>query len=202
MYHVFPVILTVLLQCLSFSFGQNYLEGKHCWYALWLWLWLWLWQKTRYKISPSIVFSIFFLKKVPKHRIPLWISPMVASSQSCTSDNITAVRGQGAEDGHLDVPDFDTLKPGVVFSTRVRTLLVRQSRFEHQNGLTWDIQRAARRGAAVEQYGGGSGAVPAKLWQDTRGFLRTLGGPWSSIISTHIRPIIIINSSSSSSQSN
>ena len=25
-----------------------------------------------------------------------------------------------------------------------------------------------------------------------RGFLRTLGGPWSSIISTHIRPIIII----------
>ena len=51
----------------------------------------------------------------------------------------------------------------------------------------------ARRGtAAVEQYGGG-GAVPAKLWQDTRGFLRTLGGPWSSIISTHLRPIIILS---------
>ena len=55
--------------------------------------------------------------------------PMVSQQSAMLHlDNITAVRGQGAEDGHLDVPDFDTLKPGVVFSTRtdvhVRTFLV------------------------------------------------------------------------------
>ena len=50
--------------------------------------------------------------------------PMVSQQSAMLHlDNITAVRGQGAEDGHLDVPDFDTLKPGVVFSTRVRRRL-------------------------------------------------------------------------------
>ena len=67
-------------------------------------------------------------------------------------DNITAVRGQGAEDGHLDVPDFDTLEPGVVFSTRtdvdVRTFLVVKRESELSLSKSWLETAAEWRGAA------------------------------------------------------
>lgn len=77
------------------------------------------------------------IKKVERHapQVSSSSSAAASSSVSChqrqqrlvnlppcnTRDAAAAAaaqwRGQGAEDGHLDVPDFDTLLPRVVFST-------------------------------------------------------------------------------------